>query len=294
MDLRVLRYFVAVVEQKGITAASNHLHITQPTLSRQILELEEELGQKLFDRSARRLRLTRKGELLYRKAVDILALVEKTKASVSSEEELCGTITIAAGETPAMKWVARALSRLLREAPGVRAEFVTGNAELVGEGVLNGIYDLGLLIGSDLSAFSYCRLPHSDRWGILTAADNFPERTALAPADLAGLALIHSRQALKSGELSGWFADSLSSVRWIASYDLPYNAAFLVKEHAAHLLCLEGILPSEQDCGMRFLPLTPEVSSPVSLVWDKHRTLSAPVRKFLEILREEAGGRNRP
>ena len=167
MDIRVLRYFIAAVEAGSISGACARVHVTQPTLSRQFMDLEEELGHKLFERSNRRLLLTPKGKLFYERALLITALFDRTKAEMKAEEELAGEIRIAAGETPCLRPLARAIARLREEAPLVTVVIVSGHEEIVRSELHSGVTDFGVFIGDvDLLQYGRISLKARNRWGI--------------------------------------------------------------------------------------------------------------------------------
>ena len=172
MDIRVLRYFIAAVEAGSISGACARVHVTQPTLSRQFMDLEEELGHKLFERSNRRLLLTPKGKLFYERALLITALFDRTKAEMKAEEELAGEIRIAAGETPCLRPLARAIARLREEAPLVTVVIVSGHEEIVRSELHSGVTDFGVFIGDvDLLQYGRISLKARNRWGLLTRRD---------------------------------------------------------------------------------------------------------------------------
>ena len=203
MDIRVLRYFLAAAEQQSISGAAQKLHVTQPTLSRQFMELEEELGHTLFVRSNRKLRLTSKGELFYERARSIVNLFDRTKEEIRAEDELTGDIRIAAGETPALGSLARAIARLQKEAPKVRFHIVSG-AELH-----SGLTDFGVFVGiADTIGYSSIKLKQKDVWGILTRLDGpFADKAYIEASDLAGQPLLCSEQSFSRNEFDGWLND---------------------------------------------------------------------------------------
>ena len=198
MDLRTLRYFVAIAQEKSFTAAAEKLFVTQPTLSRQISDLEEELGQMLFDRTTRRIELTEKGIYLFQQAQAILSLVEKTKLETMSTQDLSGDLTISAGETPAMDVVADALAAFQKTHPLVRCHLLSANAQDCAAALRMGTSDFGLFNQpADLAGFEYIKLPQQNRWGVLTRRDGpLAGKTSVCASDLVDLPLYFSKQRL--------------------------------------------------------------------------------------------------
>ena len=172
MDIRVLRYFLAVTREESISGAAESLHMTQPTLSRQLMDLEEEIGKKLLIRGNRRITLTEEGMLLRKRAAEIIDLVEKTEAELMAPDEVVsGDICIGGGETDAMSLIARIATDLQRSCPNIRYHLFSGNADDVTERLDKGLLDFGILIEpADMKKYDYIRLPATDTWGLLIRA----------------------------------------------------------------------------------------------------------------------------
>ena len=292
MDIRVLRYFIAAVEAESITRAAERLYLTQPTLSRQFMELEEELGHKLFVRSNKKLRLTAKGELFYERARSIVELCERTKREMLEEDDLEGEIRIAAAETAALRSLARAIKRLQSVAPKVRCHIVSGAEVTVKAELHSGLTDIGIFVGSaDVTAYSTLRLRSKDQWGVLTRADGpFGGRNCVEPSDLVGEPILCSSQAFDRNEFAGWFGAALPKLRIVGTFNLLYNAYLLAESGVGHVLALKGIINPEADSGVVWLPLSPSLEAEVTVVWEKNRRLSKPVELLLNFLREEESG----
>lgn len=287
MDIRVLRYFLAAVRTGSISGAAEVLHVTQPTLSRQFIELEEELGHRLFVRTGRRLELTPKGERFAERARMIVDLFERTRAEIRADNEMTGEVRIAAAETSAFAVLARAACRLREEAPAVRLSVTSGNEEDVRRRLRAGVTDFGLLVGgADLSGLMTLRLPVCDRWGIVTPADGpFGRRTSVRADDLKGVPLICSSQATARSDLAGWMGGT-AAFSTAAEYNLLNNALVLAGEGLGHVLALDGIAGRHE--GLVFVPLEPAVTAETVFVWDQNRTLGAPSARFLELVRKES------
>ncbi|MFQ8888510.1 MAG: LysR family transcriptional regulator [Bilophila wadsworthia] len=200
MELRVLRYFLAVAREGSVTGAANFLHVTQPTLSRQIKELEEELGTKLFVRHSHSVSLTPDGMRLRKRAEEVVDMIEKTEAEFAvKEESVEGDVHIGAGETRVMRHVAEVIHELRKDYPNIHIHLYSGNLEDVAERLDKGLLDFGVLIQpADLSKYDYVNLPEKDVWGVVTRKDSpLAARQAITRQDLLGEPLILSRQAIR-------------------------------------------------------------------------------------------------
>ena len=216
MDIRVLQYFLAVAREASITKAAQSLNMTQPPLSRQLKELEEELGKQLFIRGNRRVTLTEEGMILRKRAEEMVELMEKTKAEVSSSgENISGEIYIGGGETEGIRLIAKAAEKIQRKHPGISYHLFSGNADDVTERLDRGLLDFGILIEpADIKKYDFIRLPTKDRWGLLMRRDHpLAEKSGIQPEDLQGLPLIASRQSLAHNELSGWLGKQYESLQ---------------------------------------------------------------------------------
>ena len=290
MEFRVLRYFLTVAREQSISGAAQILHVTQPTLSRQIMDLEEELGVKLFQRSTRKISLTEEGMLLRKRAEQIVDLVRKTEEEMAvSEEAVSGSIYIGAGETHAFRALAASIKSLIGRYPDIRVHLFSGNGEDVMERIEKGLVDFGLLIeAADMSRYDYIRLPAVDRWGVLMRKDSpLAAREAIRPEDLWQEPLITSRQAMQGGQLPSWLNISQEKLKVVATYNLLFNASLLVEAGLGSALCLDGIIPVAEDSALCFRPLKPALESHVDLVWKKHQVFSKASELFLEKVRSE-------
>ncbi|HIU26266.1 MAG TPA: LysR family transcriptional regulator [Candidatus Copromorpha excrementigallinarum] len=290
MDLRVLRYFLAVVREESISGAADFLHITQPTLSRQIMELEEELGVRLLNRGRKnhKITLTEEGALLRRRAEELIALADKTKSELSSSvEAVGGDVFIGGGETEAIGLIAKAAGMVRGDHPNVCFHLYSGNGDDVTERLDSGLLDIGVFVGSvNLEKYHYIHLPVTDSWGLLTVKDSPPARKRVIKAeDLKELPLIASRQSMVFNELSGWCGCDFQSLSIVATYNLIYNASLMVEEGLGHALCLEGLINTE-GTDLRFIPLDPPLKVHLNVAWKKHRPLSKAAEKFLQRLQE--------
>ena len=286
MEIRLLKYFLETANEENITRAAAKLHITQPSLSRQLAHLESELGRKLYARESAGIRLTEEGVLLKKRAEEILDLVDKTRSELSeSSKAITGTVYIAAGETAGIRHVARVLRRMREEFPAVRYRMISGDYEDVADKLDKCLTDFGLFVGKvNLNKYECITLPYSDRWGAVVRADDpLAKRKFIKPQDLLGRELLFSHQAKTHGEFSEWLNASAESLDIIGTHNLAFNASVMVREGLGILITIEGIVNGE---GLKFIPLKPELKAGLVLAWRKGAVLSKAARKFLELAGE--------
>lgn len=290
MEIRVLRYFLAVAQEGSVTRAARALHLTHPTLSRQIRELEEELGQTLFSRGGRELSLTREGLLLRQRAEEIVGLAEITEKEFRSlgEKTVSGDLSLGCGESKALSFVTDALKVLQDEHPLIIPHFFSGNGEIIMDRLDKGLLDFAVLMGAENTERYYSLpLPNHDTWGLLMNKDDpMAQKKAITAEDLLDIPLILSSQSLSRDELSGWLGFPMSRLHIAATYTLLFNGSLMVRSGLGYALCFDHIAPSGKDSPFAFRPLSPLLTSPLSLVWKKHQILSAPAEAFLAKIRE--------
>jgi len=289
MDLRILRYFLAVADEGNITRAANRLHVSQPALSTQLAALEDELGQKLFERGARGIALTEKGVALQQRAADLVDLAERIEAEIKSKDsyELAGTVAIGAGETPAFRFVARAADELHRTNPKLCFSVSSGNGEDIVAHLREGTFDLGVLIGPGrYDGFDYLTLPYTHHWGLAVRQDSpLATKKRISPKDARGIPLICSRQAMVKEFLAGWFGCPFGKLDVVANYNLIYNAAVFVEAGLGAAVCIDGMIPQEFADRVAFRPFAPALASDVYLAWRKNAPLSPAANALLAAIR---------
>lgn len=294
MELRTLRYFLAVAREENMTEAANVLHVTQPTLSRQIADLERELGVALFERTNRSCVLTTDGMRLRQRAEEILALVDQTEMEMADRElGITGNIRIGAGETRAMRIVLDAFAQLRRDHPGVTIELYTGNADAVEERLERGLLDFALLLEPvNLEKYEWERIPGEDCVGLCVAADGpWGELNVVTPGDLARMPLlVSSRASNKALDLGAWSDGAIDpdELDVVGRYDLIGNASHLVRRGAACALGIDHLFQVEESSDVCFIPLEPPCSIASYLVWKKYRLRSRACDELLARLREAA------
>ena len=293
MELRVLRYFLAVAREESISAAAESLHLTQPTLSRQLIDLEAELGKTLFLRGNRKVTLTQEGAFLRKRANEILDLVEKTQAEFqTSQEALSGDVYVGGGESDAMRLIARTAGALQSAHPQVRFHLYSGNAYDVGERLEKGLLDFGILMGTaDLANYDYLQLPLYDSWGVLMRKDSpLAQKARVRPEDLWDQPLLLSRQALIKSSLSNWLQRDLGALNVVSTYNLLFNASLMVEEGLGYALALDKLINTSGDSPLCFRPLEPALRSELHVVWKKYQEFSKAAEAFLALLRDQAAG----
>lgn len=290
MEIRILRYFLAVAREETISGAAASLHVTQPTLSRQLMDLETELGKKLLVRGNRKISLTEEGVFFRKRAQEIIDLVDRTTSDLQSADDLIsGSVCIGGGETDAMRLAARAVKHLREKHPHIQYHIFSGNGDDVTEKLDMGLLDFGVLIEpADIKKYDYLRLPTSDTWGLLMRKDSpLAKLGAIRPQHLKDLPLLCSRQALVRNEISGWLGTEFEKLNLVTTYNLIYNAALMVEEGVGYALCLDKLINTTGDSNLCFKPLHPPLKAGLNLVWKKYQTFSKAAEKFLEQIQEE-------
>ncbi len=292
MELRTLRYYLAVCEAGSMSRAAERLHVTQPTLSRQISELERELGCDLLVRHSRSVEPTEEGLHLMTRASDIVSLADLTEAEYRDRGEvIAGDVRIACGESSGISPVASCSRDFRRRYPQVRFRLHSGNADYVVERLERGLDDFAILFSyPDIDRYEHVRLPHTDAWGIyLPEGDSLADREVISPGDLKGLPLIVSEQALETDELSAWFGESLSQMELAATYTLGYNGTVFVREGAGYMLGLDALAPTGPGSGLEFRPLWPPIVAHIDFAWRRGQRFSNAAGLFLKELKGALG-----
>ena len=289
MEIRVLKYFLAVAREQNISAAAESLFLSQPTLSRQLKELEEELGKQLFIRGSRKITLTEEGLLLRKRAEEIVELLDKTeKELLGSDEQVSGEIYIGAGETDGLRLIAKAAKELQEQYPQITYRIISGDAVDITERLDKGLIDFALLLEPvDISKYNYLKFPVKDVWGVLMRRDcPLAQKKSISPKDLHDMQLIVSRQALDGSELTQWLKNGSEQLNIVSTYNLVYNASLMVDEGLGVALCLDKILNVSGDSSLCFRPLKPRLEVGMSLVWKKYQVFSKAAEKFILKMQE--------
>lgn len=293
MEIRVLKYFLAVAQEGSITRAANSLHLTQPTLTRQLQDLEKELKQKLFIRGQHKVTLTPEGMILRKRAREIVDMVEKTEAEFQSiSDTVQGDIYIGCGETEAMKYIAQVFKEIQEDYPNVKFHIQSGDAEDVTEKLDKGLLDFCLLIQPiNIDKYDNITLPVKDRWGVIMRKDcKLAKKEYVELEDLKHLPLINSRQATKKitakNEFTNWFKGELEHLNTVGTSNLVYNAAIMVKAGIGYVITLDKLVNTSQESELCFRPLKPALESSLDIVWKKYQVFSPAAKLFLNKLKE--------
>lgn len=281
MELRVLNYFVATAQELNMTKAAQKLLVSQPALSRQIADLEDELGVKLFDRQPRHLTLTPSGQYLLEQAKEILALTAKTKSNLQSSAVISGDLTIAAGESIGMQRIMNIVSDIIQDYPTVKIHILSGDYEFAEKKLNIGTVDFAVIIGNvNLSNYASLQMPEKDTWGILmTKDDPLAKKDMISPKDLAGRTVLNSQQADTIHYFDNWFGNYKDQINFIGTVNLSFNGTLLVKNHAALMITLDNITNTSDQSGLVFRPITPDMKESITVIW-KHETNMSPVAEL--------------
>lgn len=292
MEIRVLRYFLAVAREESITAAANFLHLTQPTLSRQIHDLEEELGQKLLVRKSHRVVLTPEGMLLRKRAEEILTMVDKTESEFRSmETTVSGDVYIGSGETQAIRKIAKIIRQLQQDYPEIHYHMHSGNAPDITDRLDNGLLDFGILIQpADITKYDSLNLPAKDVWGVVMRKDSpLAAKACICKEDLRTVPLLCSRQAVLSqrhgNAFAAWFGADFDKLNIVSTYNLIYNAAVMVEEGVGYAITLDNLANTSAASDLCFRPLSPRLESGLNVVWKKYQVFSPAAEIFLDRLK---------
>lgn len=287
MNIRVLRYFIEIVREGNISSAAHRLHISQPALSRQIMDLETTLGVTLFERGHRQIKLTQEGYYLYERAQEITALVDKTTYHLQSTSVVSGTLDIGAGESSALMPLMDVLAQILRYYPEVRVNLTSGDSTAIRQQVGQGSLEFGVVMGHEnLLNYNSLTLPAQNRWGILMRrTEPLAAKPVITPGDLLGLSLLTSVQSRVQDTFRDWAGDLINQYNFVGNYNLLYNAELLVKAGAGMALAYDGIA-NLYDQDLVFRPLAPALTDANILIWNKDHQLPNVAQLFLKLLRE--------
>lgn len=288
MEIRVLRYFLAVAREENITRAAKTLRIAQPSLSKQLMELERELGKQLLIRGKRKISLTEEGMLLRQRAEEIVALVQKTEREVSADfSAVSGEVAIGGGETQSISLVAEAAAQLSQQFPDIQYHLFCGDASEAAELLEHGMLDFGLMIQPvNILKYDSLPLPVCDTWGVLLPkAHPLAKKRSICPEHLRSAPLILPKRSALQREFSLWLGEELPNLHLVATYNVVHNAALLVKKGLGIAFSLQGLVPED---GLCFRPLSPKIEARLSLIWKRYQVFSPAAEKFLQAMRSVA------
>lgn len=290
MELRVLNYFLAIAREENFTKAAQQLHITQPTLSRQIAQLEEELGVDLFIRSNHNIILTEDGMILKRRAQEILSLADKTKRDfLHKDENLEGVISIGSGEFLSTRCLTDCIAQFRRKHPLVRYEFYSGNAGNIRDQIERGLLDIGLMSEPiDIRKYEFISMPIKEEWGAFVREDSpLIDKDFIAPQDLVDIPLILPLGDFAERHIGKWFGEYISQIDVIAKGNLLYNEAMMAQSNIGAVI---GIRLNSNYERLRFIPLNPSLKIDTALAWKKEQIFSAATTAFIDFSKQYLKG----
>lgn len=285
MDTRVLKYFLTVVREENITRAAEILHVTQPTLSRQLSKLEEDLGVQLFVRGKKGISLTDDGVLFRRRAGEIVELSDKAERELLEREQLVdGEISIGCGELESVKVIPQLFMSFKETYPNVRLNLYTGNADDTKQRIDSGLTDIGLLLEPvEIEKYDFIRLNIKERWVVIMKSDDpLAEKEYITSEDLKNMPLIlPGRQSVRN-EVESWFGRNRDELNVVASSNLSTNSSILVDNGLGYAFTIAGSLPYLDKSKVTYKPLHPKKTTNTVLVWKKQQPFSLAVTKFIE------------
>ena len=291
MEIRVLRYFLAIAREENMTKAAERLHISQPSLSKEIKKLEEELGHALFIRTNKSMRLNDEGMLLRKRAEDILAMVDKTAEEFSQLDNIIGgEIRIGCAESHLIKYLARSIKAFKAQYPNFIFHIFSGDTEPVAERLDRGILDLAVIVEPpNLSKYNYLSIPENDKWGLVMRRDSpLAKKKQVTLDDLYGLPLFCSEQSIRA-DFPRWCGDNMDRLNFAGTVNLAYNGSVLVKEGLGYLLTFEHLIGTGEESGLCFRPIKPTLETNMYIIWKKYQVFSPIAELFLKKLQADYG-----
>lgn len=292
MEIRVLRYFLEIAREGNMTRAAKYLHVSQPTLSKQMKDLETELGKKLFRRGSSSVSLTGEGMLLRKRAEDILEMVDKTADEFHALDDITGgEVRIGCAETHQIKYLARVIKKFKEEYPLFRYHLTSGNTEQVTERLDKGLFDFAVIVEPpDLSKYNYLKLPESNTWGVLMRKDSpLAQKERIYIEDLYGLQLICSEQSMRE-DIPRWCGEKVDNLLLSGSTNLFYNGSVFVKEGLGCLLTFEHLANTDAGSSFCFRPLEPVLETKAYIIWKKYQIFTPIAERLLDMLKMNVPG----
>lgn len=288
MEIRVLRYFLEVAREGNITHAAKRLHVSQPTLSKQLKDLELELGTKLFTRSSFRIHLTQEGIFLRQRAEAILEMVDKTtKDFQNAKEVIAGDIHIGVAESENIQYLAKHIKAIQEEYPAIHFHLCSGDTQDLADRLDQGLFDFAVIAQAvDLSKYNYLEFPGSDTWGVIMRKDDvLAQKEKIFVDDLLDQPLIVSRQGIND-DLPKIFQEKVDNLNIVATYNLAYNAGILVKVGLGYALSFDRLVDTSEKSPLCFRPFHPSLKTKLFLIWKKYPTFTSAAKVFLNHLQE--------
>lgn len=292
IETRLLQYFLAVAEEQSITKAAEYLHISQPTLSKQMMDLEEALGRQLLVRGRKKITLTEEGTFLRGRAQEIISLMDKTESAFrENEQSISGDVYIGCGEHRSTFTIMQIIRSIQEEYPDIRFHFFSSNADAIIERLDKGLLDMGFLLEPEITPrYDYKKLPLREAWGILMRKDSpLANRKEISFAELADLSLIMLSQTSNRGRMKAYFTEANVNPHVVSTYNLIYNAGLMVEAGIGYALCIDELINTAGSHPLTFRPLSPELYSDVYLFTKKYQVFSKAAKLFLSRLEANIG-----
>ncbi|WP_145321745.1 LysR family transcriptional regulator [Paenibacillus xylanexedens] len=289
MDVRVLRYFLTVAKAGNITKAAEILHITQPTLSRQLMDLEEELGTRLFIRGKRQITLTDSGLLFQQRVKEIVSLLDKTERDLAEQKDLIGgVVSVGCVESTVSRVLPELLEEFSNRHPMVQYELYSADGDDIREKLDRGNIDIGILLEPiETAKYEYIRLPYQEKWGILMRRDDpLAQKASISIQDILSLPLIPPRRTIVQNEIASWLGVENDNLFIFASHNLLTNAMLLVERKLGYAICVSGSYTIRESNSTCFVPFEPERITTHVIAWKKNKIFSSATAHFIQFINE--------
>ncbi len=283
MEIRTLRYFLAVAREENMSRAAAMLHVTQPTLSKALRALEDEFGKKLFTRHSFSISLTEEGVLLRDRAEDLISMADRIERDFLSLDDISGgDIYFGLAESYQIRYLAREIRRFKAAYPNLRYHITSGDTEQVTEKLDKGLLDFAVICElPNERKYDSILFPEADYFGVVMPGDSaLAEKEAVTAADLAGLPLFCSEQSWEN-DIRPWAKERFASLRLEGSFRLAYNGSLFAKEELGILLTLNNLIDTSPESGLVFRPLSPRLEMKLYLIWNKYQSLTPIAERFL-------------
>ncbi len=292
MEIRVLRYFLTVAEEGNITRAANILHVTQPTLSRQLMDLENELGTTLFLRGKRAITLTDDGLIFRQRAKEIVELADKAEREFIERHDLInGVISIGCVETMGSRFLADLIVKFHHQYPQVQFDLYNGYSDDIKDRIDKGLLDIGLLMSPvEITKYDFMRLDKKDIWGVLVPEDDpIAKSSAVTLDEIMDKPLFVPKRSAVHNEVVNWFGVPAERLNIVGTHTLLSNTVLLVERGMGYALTLNGSLSVQSSQKTKFIPLSPERTTESVFVWKKNHLFHPAASLFIQMANMQKG-----
>ena len=288
MEIRTLRYFLAVAREENMSRAAELLHVTQPTLSKQLKSLEDELGKKLFIRHSFSIKLTEEGILLRNRAEDLVSMADKIQQEFVSLDDINGgDLYLGLAESYQLRYLAKSIKEFKQHYPNLHYHITSGDTEQLSEKLDKGLLDFQVLVElPDSRKYEYIEFPQTDTWGLIIPADDpLAKKKAIRLDDIKGIPLFCSDQAW-NGDIKNWAKERFSELQLEGSFRLSYNGSIFTMEGLGYLLTYEHLIDTSKDSGLVFRPLSPKLENRIYIAWNRYQAFTPIAERFLAHLKD--------